>query len=234
MKTRPLGILLLSCSLIGIGLLVPIQVLVLRDADQFFMMMTELNWIMTLSLITTGLMVYHFHSKSMEALAVTSLVVLLNNYWVGTMGTDYSFSQSMIGAIGFLGLNLFLLEPRTLQLLMKPELKWWTIPKRSRVFWTVAVRPQEGNLIQTFPVYDASENGLFVKLPSESLNQFRPGQSISILVKKDDGSVVSAEAKVVRMTTGHGGYPQGMGLTLSLKDTKINVPEETTRHLRAS
>jgi hypothetical protein len=103
------------------------------------------------------------------------------------------------------------------ELFAHPERRWWLTPARSPLVVPVVLSDEGRELVAT--TFDISESGLYVEISARLREQLEPGRvlglSLDLVAKGPEGVAsthVSCLAEVVRLSSGSGRHPQGVGM----------------------
>lgn len=241
MRERPLSITLFSLLMVGVFLSIPIQAVYLQNLDSLFRSLTTLNVIMAALCLASAVTAYHVHRSFYYLLPVTIMTVLYNNWWVGSVGFNFSFTQTSVASAGFIILCTALLEKKALKVLLNPKLKWWDVALRQKVEIPVSLIKIRGQSL-TKTAFDISESGLFLQgLEKQELERYRIGEYLDVCLHFSEIIRIRCQAKIVRKADSNGMYPAGLGLqfidsqgTARAKIQRLIQPEENTSTALAS
>jgi|GEM_PF-3785157 len=223
MKKRPLVLSIVAAIFVGIAFSLPTQVLLLQDASQFPGSMTLLNWLLMISLLTSAGLLYDARRGARQALIASISLMLINNYWVGWVGMDYSAKQTLLASCLFLGVCTTLLQKESRWVLSRPNQNWWTIPIRQRIHWEVSLSPFNSQKRFALSTFDASMNGIFIV--TEEMT-FVEGQRFEILLRtgaNQASQLIRGVGELVRVTRANQTHPAGIGLKFTPKEFRDQV-----------
>jgi len=217
MKSRPGPLLLLSISLLGVGLSFPVQIAYLYEHDfselfLIFEKLTILNCLIIGFCFLNAALVYNAHPHSVLMSFVLFFIVFMNNWWVAYRGFDYSYTQAALGVVGFLGMHALMLWPSARLVLSYPYQRWWLQADRKKVSLKMTVNPWVGKgfISESF---DLSETGTFVKLDYQKAREcFENTQHVQLKFNLGTLRQVRCGAELVRVSPQKGQYPEGIGL----------------------
>lgn len=218
MKKRPLALTIVAMIFVGIAISLPVQALLLQDPRQFPSSMTLLNWMLMLSLLTSAVLLFDARKGARQALLTSITLMLINNYWVGWVETDYSADQTLLGSCLFLAVCMTLLQKESRWVLSRPKQNWWTIPTRKKIQWEVSLSPFNSQKIFSLSTFDASVNGLFIVTEEMTFNE---GQRFEILLRtgaNQASQLIRGIGELVRTTKASQSHPAGIGLKFTPKD----------------
>lgn len=234
MSKRPLLLYIIPILLLMTAASIPLQVLYLYEHDlteltSIIQKISPLNW------LSIGLMLFTAHAlfsanKSVRFLVpFTIFCVSLNNYFVGQWGNDFSFSQSLFSTLGFALLFAPLLHSSVFQILKNPKHKWWSRSERFKANLPVSLNPFVGQTILA-NTFDISTTGLFITIKSEDLSNLpKVGETLRLSLNFNSMKKIKCEAKVVRIASPSGIYPQGLGLQFIEPNRKLK--HDLRKHL---
>jgi hypothetical protein len=225
MRNRPLTLTLFSLILMGVGLSIPIQAIYLQDFSNLFRSLTILNMIISILCLLTAVSAAHVHTSFRYLLIATIGAVIFNNWWVGKVGFDFTFTQTTIASLSFVGLCSILLEKKAFTVLSNPNLKWWNIALRKQVQIPVSIVKIRGETMIK-KAFDISESGLFLQgLEKKELEKYEVGEYLYLYLHFNEILKISCRARIVRKTNANGNYPAGIGLQFanSNDETRLTI-----------
>ena len=239
MKQKPVIFNLFAIFfLIGI-LIFPLQVMMLYDhqLSEISMVLAKLtfsNWLVISIFLINSVLCFTSHTALKSTIPASILIVAANNWIVSTYGQDFTSGKTLLSTAIFSLTVSTLYFTKALDVLLNPQLKWWTVPLRYQKklpIW-IKVSDHQFYLENTF---DISKSGVFVSEGKEKIGysadssyskDMAPGDLVKVSIPSKTGKYdFKCEAKVVRKAKEHGLYPGGVGLqfvNLHLKD-KINL-----------
>lgn len=219
MKDKPIIFKLLPIFCIGISIGIPLQVMYLYQHNLFEWKMilnkiTYLNWAVIFIFIANAIASYRVSDSLKYLLPLSAIIVAINNWGVGRLGFDYTLSETLAASLIYSSITLMLIFAKGIDILQKPQLHWWKIPKRfslSFPIW-IQINDRKSFLAKTF---DVSETGAFISAIGEKDNarDFIPGDKLYVRIGIAHHFEFCTEAEVVRQTKetkGH--YPEGLGI----------------------
>lgn len=222
MRKMPLALFLFSLMMVGIAMSMPLQLIYLEGYHNMFRSFTALNIIIIFLCLANALAAYHVHKSIRLLIPLTLICVLINNWWVGYVGFNYSSNETTLASFSFLAICAALLEKNTFRVLANPKLKWWHVPIRSQVEVPVSLLLSSRSKSPIKRTFDISETGFFLKDFNESeLEKIKIGDKLSVCFHYDDILKVRCNAKIIRKTAKVGHYPSGIGLKFD------NIDEHT-------
>ncbi len=235
MRKRPIALFIFSICMMGVALSFPIQVTYLQDFESMFKMLTVLNIIVMVLCAVTSAAVFKLHKSFRVLLPITVVAVIFNNWWVGYVGFNFEPLQTSFASLMFIGLCSVLLEKSTYRVLANPKLKWWDVPKRSKITVPVTLTPLVRGLPLSKKSFDISETGFFMQgLEPKELEQFNVGEKFVVCINFSKILKVRCEAKVVRKSTKKGIYPTGVGLQFEEIDERVRTAIRTLSQAESS
>lgn len=227
MNRRPWAFTVFAVLMLGVALGFPIQVAFLQDVTQVLRSLTWLNIaIMALS-VTTAWAALSAHPILRALIPLNFGFIVLNNWWVGHVGLDFSIAQTTLASTAFLALHGVLLEKNSLRVLKNPKLQWWTRPVRNQVHVPVVLFPWASGSPLRKASFDISETGVFVTgFDDSELSTFKPGEKFQLRLNLSGHAVISCTGVLVRKSKGTGTYPPGVGFCFE------NLTWNDRQHLR--
>jgi hypothetical protein len=213
MRKRPKFLLYLALSLIGIVISFPLQISFIYGHSLFetaaiTAKLSFLNWwVMFISIGTAYLLLQASHHLRW-AVPLLMISMVLNNWFVGAVATDYSLVSTSLASAGFLVLMSSVFQSDVRGLMKDPNLRWWLRAERVRVAVPVFI----GGLHHT-PIrsrsFDISETGVFIPLRDE----FAVDEALDICIKLGVYTQIRCEGRIVRRQQEASGiYPVGIGI----------------------
>lgn len=236
MKTKPLFLILLPILLFGLALSFPIQIIALYDLSFFdfekvMSMLTPLNHLTILLLISTAFACQIMSKSIYRILPILTGVVLLNNYIVGTYGSDYSTFQAVLG-VGLFAASVLPLYSGSIKSVITDHSKRWWIPAKRVVLRNPIKIVSTKNGIYTNTL-DMSASGVFIEITDQAalakiaLNQ--------VIVFKILGIKEVLQGKIVRKNTNSDNKGAGVAMQLikdnTYQDTYLPWFKERMDHI---
>lgn len=214
MRKMPPVLFIFSVLMMLIAVGMPFQAIYIQGFENVFRSLTWMNIVVVLLCAATSIAAYQAHKITRYLLAVTALCVLFNNWWVGTVGLNYSMWHTSIASLGFILFCATLLERNAFRVLANPKLKWWHIPARSKIEVPVSLSPNVRGEPILKKSFDISETGFFMQgLNEKELDLLKVGEKFTVCFYFDKLLKIRCNAKVVRKTVEQkGAYPSGIGL----------------------
>jgi hypothetical protein len=203
MRNKPIYLELLAFFFIVVALSFPIQVFLLYDysimeIEAVFEQLTLLNWgVITFSLLTSYL-VWTVHSSIYIAMALTSVLVLLNNLFVGLVSVDYTMKQTSIATGLFLIPILPVFVGRFHAVLMQPKLQWWRTARRFSKILVVDIIPKVGGKPVLAKTINVSTTGALLEVPEA----FNLRETIPLEIYFNEQHSFAFDGRVVRQESG--------------------------------
>ena len=222
MKTRPKTLLYTAIFLLVVTIGMPLQIMVLysHGPSEFVPIaakLAPLNWAIMLMSPLVAWLVYRASPFVLAAVPMLTYLVMVNNWFVAELGTDFSpFVTGMASGAFLLGMAPLFTES-VRELILHPERRWWFTPARRKAQLPVIIGNGGHQFVaQTF---DISESGAFIQLwqiqprePRSQLTSFAPGKIFSIFLDLKSSKRIQCRAEVVRHSRSKGGYPDGIGV----------------------
>lgn len=223
MKYRPKSLILLSLILLAVVISIPLQVAVLyehtfSEFSAIWHKLTYLNVAVMILCLANAVLLFQGSRYSIHTTAVLIPVTIWNNYWVGTIATDYDMQTTLIASALFVVAHGLMLTPSARAVLLNPNNRWWRTATRRRVEVPMTVCPWLDKSIISASTYDISETGAFLKLDAnktESRSTLKPNDFIEIRFNIAGYYQIRCSAKVVRVQHAKGTYPSGLGIQFS-------------------
>ena len=159
-------------------------------------------------LVINAVIVLRGSSLATLTLPTGIVVMTFNNYFVGTIGTDYSSTFAWSATIVYCSIHFLLCQPKVFEIMMHQDRRWWLTPIRKQVAVMALVSPLRGPAFTT-RTFDLSEEGAFVPVPKMS-NYL--DERVSLCLTLDNSSQIHCEANIVRFNAKQGRYPVGFGM----------------------
>lgn len=214
MRKRPTSLIIYSVCLLLIALSFPVQVAIqneipIWDWAELFKHLTWLNGLTFVALISSSFLGMRAARHLMYMAPLTIILVMLNNYWVGYVGLNYSFLQTSIASTFFLALNLVLLESDARAVIRNQNIHWWRAADRRRVNLPVSVHPWVGESLMAI-THDISISGAFITCRNPQ--KYTVGDRMQLRLSIEGYKDIRCTARLVRKSEGAGSYPAGFGV----------------------
>ncbi|MCB0415760.1 MAG: hypothetical protein KDD50_15580, partial [Bdellovibrionales bacterium] len=137
MTYRPWPFSLVSFGFLALALSMPVQSAYLFELPLYAIVdqighMTDLNLTIFVLLIVQSPLIWKAHRSIKISVPLTAILVLINNFYVGTYGFQFNMVHSSIASLYFLGLCGFIFLPESLFALNHPNKRWWMSPERAK------------------------------------------------------------------------------------------------------
>lgn len=222
MKTRPKTLFYTAAFLLLISIGMPLQIMYLyghgpSELVPIAAKLAPLNWAIMFMSPLVAWLVYRASPFVLAAVPMLSYLVMVNNWFVAELGTDFSPFVTGMGSGVFLLAMAPLFTASVRELLLHPERRWWFTPTRRKAQLPVIIGNGGHQFVaQTF---DISESGAFIQLwqiqprePRSQLTSFAPGKIFSIFLDLKSSKRIQCRAEVVRQARSKGMYPDGIGV----------------------
>ena len=229
MKYRPKALVFLSLILLCVGVSFPLQIAMIYEHtfgefDAIWSKLTYLNQAVMFLCLVNAYLVFQGSRYALYATALLVPMMVWNNYWVGTVATDYNMQTTMIGSALFALAHGLMLVPNARAVLLNPKNRWWRTAPRRKVEIPMMVCPWLDKQVFSTATFDISESGAFLKLnvhgESKIPDNLRPNDFVEIRFNIAGYYQIRCSAKVVRLEKGKGNYPPGMGIQFSEMNTQ--------------
>jgi PilZ domain len=215
MKKRPLALLLFSLIMISSALSFPFQICIVEDISflnfsEWLNRITLLNWLSMASLVSVAGLAYYASTHLLIAIPINSIILTVNNFWVGYVGLNFSLAQTSIASAGLFLTTCLLLEKKTFAVLRNQKLRWWRTAERKKVHLPVSLHPWVGETIMA-TTFDVSESGAFIAT-TPSAAKLNVGDKMQLRLSLAGHLDIRCTARLVRKADAAGAYPQGMGV----------------------
>lgn len=195
-----------------LALAMPVQVMMIYDHGPTELLaiwhkLTWLNQVVMIGLLANAVLLYQVSPYLTYTIPGLIMAMIVNNYIVGYYSTDFSPYATAFATIGFLALNLPMLDTRVLWVLKHPDRRWWRRSERKQLSVPLQIEGARLNPIRT-ESFDLSETGMFIAGPQG----LGVGDWVNVKLAFDSLSQVRARARVVRKAEAKGIYPAGVGV----------------------
>ncbi|MBC7691505.1 MAG: PilZ domain-containing protein [Methylotenera sp.] len=219
MKSRPDPFNYLCVFLLCIALSFPLQIMALYghsplEYRAILGKIAPLNWII-LSLATyTSYLALRASRLLLVSVPLLVIAVTYNNWLVASTGLGYSKMTTGLASVFFLAAMASFARKETLEVILKPQMRWWLTPPRWKVQVPVRMKLFLKNSkeykVETF---DISENGAFLPVSASLISDELPVGSQCFLSLPLPGLFyIQCRGEIVRSTRGNGNYPAGVGV----------------------
>ena len=205
MRRLPIESYVMMFFLLAIVLSFPLQIVYIYgfESSEFFKtfsMLTKFNYLIMAALIVA---IFAWKSVSRSLFVVTPIIIALvavNNYFVGTVGYDYSFTMTSVATLGFVSLHISLLRPNIRLLLRSPEKRWWLQSPRKRVNVPLEVYSLRDARKKSFVAKDISETGALISTDEDfsDENSLVEGDMLDLRISLGQLRNMTCQARVVR------------------------------------
>lgn len=219
MRSRPYVLPLSMLAMFAVAASFPLQIMWLYQHEwsewqQILNKLTVLNWMVIGASIVTGFLVFSASPWLRIALPGAVILVAINNFFVGYLGTDFSMTSATLGTFGFTALFTPLLRTEVRELIRHPSRRWWRTKTRLRTSVPIFVGGSRQVKVRS-ETYDLSETGAF--LPIEA-NGFELDERVSICLTLGALQQIRCDARIVRRSVAKGKYPDGVGIEFTNMD----------------
>lgn len=199
MKTKPIYLNSVALFLTLVAISLPIQILFifdysLKDWIETFQHLTLFNWLIMISSLMTAFFLQRGHRYAIAFSTVSLCVVFSNNLIVGVFGSDFTVSQSLLGAV-FFSLPLIPVYFNPLrETLMNSKQQWWrTAPRYSKKL-DVHIWSFNGNGAVNAKTINVSRTGALLEIPTGTPLHYR----IPMALYVNEITPIHCEAKIIR------------------------------------
>jgi hypothetical protein len=215
MQRRPKTLEAFAIFFVAVAVSFPIQIVMLYEhnffeAQEILLKLTVINWVVIGLAIGNAIILLRASSILKYSLPILALTVVVNNFFVGYAGDDYSIAATTLSSIAFLMTHLALCQPHIIMLLKQPEKRWWLTPPRKEMQVVTFVNALNGPTVRV-KTFDLSEGGAF--FPIEKSTPLRVGDRLMLSFSLGSISRFRCEGRVVRSSEGGGKYPAGVGVS---------------------
>ena len=242
MKRRPLFLTLLSSFFLIVAISFPLQVLVLYGHTDLFVIFNKisfLNFLVAVVLLAHIPLLLRASGKLKYSLPVLLILVMWNNFVVGSYAFDYKMSSTALASVGFIGACSPMLTKKIRDILNNPGMRWWLTPRRAEASLSTLIHPYVGSSLQARTL-DISETGVYIAAETCRLRDseedfcdgFNVGDLTSITIKLGQFHSIKCEAEVVRVADESYSHPAGYGLRFLNPDitTKSHLKQFIANH----
>ncbi len=224
MRAKPLSIYILAMVFVAVAISVPLQVIALYDykLDQYNLILANIstqNWFMIGMLVLSSVLMLLVSKLALGAVAILTATVIWNNFLVGHYGGDFNMVTASFASVGFVVLTSTCLYMGAFKVLINRKMQWWKTARRYNLHYPVTIRPLKGYALQT-KTFDISKSGIFVACDSESIQDLKDGEFVSVHLTFDTVKSLKCEAQVVRKVNENGRYPNGLGIEFKDMDSR--------------
>jgi hypothetical protein len=162
--------------------------------------------------ILTGVAAFNLSQALWFLLPLGLGLMTINNYVSGQAALQFDLWQTTVSTLVFAVAHLGYLYPDVRRILLRPELRWWSVPTRVLFEAPVFLEGADGLKVRARS-FDISKTGLFVHVGLDQIAKIeRPGEPLSLKLTHGRFQVMKLSIDLVRMTRGSGRYPEGVGL----------------------
>lgn len=219
MKKRPWTMTFFAIMHGAIAFGIPLQIMWIYDhhlVNDFSMIWHKigvLNMLVILSSLVNAALFWRASQYILYTMPMSFLLMALNNYFVSSLGEDFTISQTAFATLLFIFPHFLLLHHKSSQVFWSQDLRWWLCPKRYPFGLPIMLQTSKGERIETH-TFDISETGAFIKVNLEELIK---GEEITLEIPGASGPYVF-KAEIVRKAAPKGHYPAGIGVRFSKLD----------------
>jgi hypothetical protein len=224
MKEKPIIFNFLWLFFTAIAISLPLQVAFLYEHDltllsewqSVLMKLTPLNWIVALATLVNAALCFTANPYIRYSIPASIVLVGINNFFVGSWGTDFSLLLTWIGTLAYAVMSYSYIYAHGLEAIENPQKQWWKIPKRMKRSYPVWIEwnGQRKLLAKTF---DISKTGAFVSSMTQSPSLFPDdldiGEKVKVLIGTNQGELKIPATVIRREKIARGLYPSGLGLS---------------------
>ena len=225
MKTKPMFFNVMPFVFIVLAIALPLQIAMIYrlspfDFEAIFSKLTPINLLLMLLFGWVAYATKTFDRNIFIALPFINLVVFVNNYIVGSFGSDFSIFETTLASSAFLALSLSFYGRKVYNVINDSSSRWWLTKPRLQVSYPLTIYTTN-ETIKT-KSFDMSESGLFA-IGDNNLELFQTSkdQEIDLSIHLDD-QVFKFRGKIVRKALSKGKYPEGVGIHFSEVDKQFN------------
>src|SRR5207253_3842957 len=128
--------------------------------------LTALNWLVMISATTLIFLFLKASPWIKTFVPITIGLVMINNWFVALVQTDYTEATAHAATFGFMMAHLPLLHSKIRDILAHPEKRWWLRTPRKKVQVPTFVGPFTGEAFKA-NTFDLSEGGAFIVLSKD-------------------------------------------------------------------
>lgn len=231
MKDKPILFHFLFIFFIGVCLSLPMQIAYLYDHDltklmdwqSLFMKITPLNWLVMAITAFNAYLSYKAHQAIKVTVPMSIFIVAVNNFFVGSWGTDFSLFATWGATIGYALLGYVMVYGYGLDAIDHPEKHWWKIPTRYQKAMPVWIE-WNGNKKLLAKTFDLSKTGAFLSVLGQEQfpKELTIGDSLNIIIGTKHGDLRMAATLVRKENRPRGHYPAGLGINFRNLNIKEN------------
>jgi len=224
MKEKPVIFNILWLFFITIAISLPLQVAVLYEHDfwsfsewqSVFMKLTPLNWIVATATLVNAAFCFSANPLIRYTIPASIILVGINNFFVGSWGTDFSLLLTWIGTLAYAIMSYSYIYAHGLEAIENPQKQWWKIPKRLKRSYPVWIE-WNGERKLLAKTVDISKTGAFISSLTQNPNLFPDelgiGEKVRVLIGTNQGELRIPATIVRKEKLARGLYPCGLGVS---------------------
>lgn len=225
MKTKPMFFTVMPLVFAALAIALPMQIAIIYNLSPFdfeaiFSKLTPVNLLLMVLFGWVAWGTKNYNRNIFIALPFINLMVFVNNYIVGSFGSDFSIFQTTLASSAFLALSLSFYGQGIYKVINNASERWWMTRPRRKL--SVPLTIYTCNETIRTKSFDVSESGLFaVNDNNLELFQTSKDQEIDLNIHVED-QIFKCRGKIVRKALPKGKYPEGVGIHFSNVDQQLN------------
>lgn len=216
MKSRPWTMTLFAFLHGAIAMGIPLQIMwlydhhIIHDLAMIWHKIGALNLVVMTTSLINAVLFWRASKYVLYSMPLSFFLMALNNYYVSSLGEDFTITQTAFATLLFIFSHFLLLHHKSAQLFWSQDLRWWLCSKRYPFGLPIMIQTSKGERIESH-TFDISETGAFLKV---NLEELLKGEEITLEIPGATGPYIF-KAEIVRKAAPKGHYPAGIGVRFS-------------------